>query len=407
MSKPERIISHMDLDSFFVSVERLRNRAFVGKPLIIGGNSDRGVVASCSYEARAFGVHSAMPMKQAKLLCPEAIVIQGDSHLYSEHSQLVTQVIADSVPLYEKSSIDEFYIDLSGMDRFFGCWKVAMNLKERIQKETGLPISFGVSSNKTVSKIATGTAKPAGQRQVASGDEKPFLAPLSVRKIPGVGSETYKSLRLLGIQYIRTLQDMPRELLFKTLQKTGLDLWEKAQGIDHRPIVPFHERKSISTERTFQRDTIDVIKLRNLLTAMAENLAFQLRRGNKVCACVSVKIRYSDFNTHSRQHKIPYTNSDQILIQNTLALFEALYQRRMLIRLIGVRFSDLVEGGAQLALFDQETQMLALYQAMDRIRLRYGEQAVKRAVGLDAKSIGRGDNPFDGSPPQLLANRRH
>ncbi len=407
MSKPERIISHMDLDSFFVSVERLRNRAFVGKPLIIGGNSDRGVVASCSYEARAFGVHSAMPMKQAKLLCPEAIVIQGDSHLYSEHSQLVTQVIADSVPLYEKSSIDEFYIDLSGMDRFFGCWKVAMNLKERIQKETGLPISFGVSSNKTVSKIATGTAKPAGQRQVASGDEKPFLAPLSVRKIPGVGSETYKSLRLLGIQYIRTLQDMPRELLFKTLQKTGLDLWEKAQGIDHRPIVPFHERKSISTERTFQRDTIDVVKLRNLLTAMAENLAFQLRRGNKVCACVSVKIRYSDFNTHSRQHKIPYTNSDQILIQNTLALFEALYQRRMLIRLIGVRFSDLVEGGAQLALFDQETQMLALYQAMDRIRLRYGEQAVKRAVGLDAKSIGRGDNPFDGSPPQLLANRRH
>ncbi|MFZ9970943.1 MAG: DNA polymerase IV [Bacteroidia bacterium] len=407
MSKPERIISHMDLDSFFVSVERLRNRAFVGKPLIIGGNSDRGVVASCSYEARAFGVHSAMPMKQAKLLCPDAIVIQGDSHLYSEHSQLVTQVIADSVPLYEKSSIDEFYIDLSGMDRFFGCWKVAMNLKERIQKETGLPISFGVSSNKTVSKIATGTAKPAGQRQVASGDEKPFLAPLSVRKIPGVGSETYKSLRLLGIQYIRTLQDMPRELLFKTLQKTGLDLWEKAQGIDHRPIVPFHERKSISTERTFQRDTIDVVKLRNLLTAMAENLAFQLRRGNKVCACVSVKIRYSDFNTHSRQHKIPYTNSDQILIQNTLALFEALYQRRMLIRLIGVRFSDLVEGGAQLALFDQETQMLALYQAMDRIRLRYGEQAVKRAVGLDAKSIGRGDNPFDGSPPQLLANRRH
>jgi DNA polymerase-4 len=406
VNKPERIISHMDLDSFFVSVERLRNRAFVGKPLIIGGNSDRGVVASCSYEARAYGVHSAMPMKQAKLLCPDAIVIRGDSHLYSQHSQLVTEVIADSVPLYEKSSIDEFYIDLSGMDRFFGCWKVAMNLKDRIQKETGLPISFGVSANKTVSKIATGTAKPAGQRQVDIGFEKPFLAPLSVRKIPGVGAETYKNLRQLGIQYIRTLQEMPRELLLKTMQKPGVELWEKAQGIDNRPIIPFHERKSISTERTFQRDTIDVIMLRNLLTAMAENLAFQLRKGNKVCACVSVKIRYSDFNTHSRQHKIPYTNSDKALIRCTLDLFDALYQRRMLIRLVGVRFSDLVGGGWQVSLFDQESELQSLYQAMDKIRLRYGEQAVKRAAGMDAKSIGRGDNPFDGSPPLLLANRR-
>ncbi len=400
------IITHMDLDSFFVSVERIKNSALIGKPVIIGGNSDRGVVASCSYEVRAYGVHSAMPMKQAKLLCPEAIIIRGDSQSYSDHSQTVTQIIAESVPVYEKSSIDEFYIDLTGMDKFFGSWKLAMELKTKILKETGLPISFGLASNKTVSKVATGTAKPFGQRKVDWGDEIPFLAPLSVKKIPGVGSETYKTLRNLGIQYIKTLQEMPMELLFKTLHKPGIDLWKKAQGIDNRKVEPYQERKSIGTERTFEKDTIDVIKLRNLISAMAENLAYQLRKGDKVCACITVKVRYSDFNTHTLQAKIPYTSADHIVIAKSLELFNKLYQRRLLIRLIGVRLSDLVSGGFQMNLFEDSEEMANLYQAMDRLRNRYGNDAVKRANGLEVRTIGRSDNPFDGGPPPLLANRR-
>jgi DNA polymerase-4 len=404
MSTP--LITHMDLDSFFVSVERLKNRALVGKPVIIGGNSDRGVVASCSYEARSFGIHSAMPMKQAKQLCPNAIIIRGDSQLYSDYSKDVTSIIAESVPLYEKSSIDEFYIDLTGMEKFFGSWKLAMALKERILKETGLPISFGLASNKTVSKVATGTAKPSGQRKVEFGDEIPFLAPLSVRKIPGVGAETYKTLRGLGIQYIKTLQEMPMELLFKTLHKPGIDLWKKAQGIDNRKVEPYQERKSIGTERTFEKDTIDVIKLRNIISAMAENLAYQLRKGDKLCACITIKVRYSDFNTHTLQAKIPYTSADHVLIGKSLELFDKLYNRRLLIRLIGVRLSDLVSGGFQMNLFEDSEEMANLYQAMDRLRNRYGNDAVKRANGLDIHSLGRSDNPFDGGPPLLLANRR-
>ena len=403
---PETIITQMDLYSFFVSVERLKNSALNGKPVIIGGNSDRGVVASCSYEARSFGIHSAMPMKQAKQLCPNAIIIRGDSQLYSDYSKDVTSIIAESVPLYEKSSIDEFYIDLTGMEKFFGSWKLAMELKDKILRETGLPISFGLASNKTVSKVATGTAKPAGQRKVDFGDEIPFLAPLSVRKIPGVGAETYKTLRGLGIQYIKTLQEMPMELLFKTLQKPGIDLWKKAQGIDNRKVEPYQERKSIGSERTFEKDTIDVVKLRNIISAMAENLAYQLRKGDKLCACITVKVRYSDFNTHTLQAKIPYTSADHILIAKSLELFNKLYNRRLLIRLIGVRLSDLVSGGFQMNLFEDTEELANLYQAMDRLRNRYGNDAVKRANGLEIHSLGRSDNPFDGGPPLLLANRR-
>ena len=402
----DRNIVHMDLDSFFVSVERLQNSALHDRPIIIGGLSDRGVVASCSYEARRYGVHSAMPMKQARLLCPDAIFIRGDSQKYSDYSHMVTEVIAETVPLYEKSSIDEFYIDLSGMERFFGSWKLSQELKERIKKETGLPISFGLSTNKTVSKVATGTAKPAGQKQVAQGEEKSFLSPLSVKAIPGVGAVTYQTLRQLGIQYIKTVQEMPRELLFKTLQKPGLEIWDKAQGIDQRPVIPYQERKSLSTERTFENDTIDVTKLKNLLSAMAENLAYQLRKGHKLTACVTVKIRYTDFNTYSMQAKIPYTSADHTLIAKTLELFDKLYQRRQLIRLVGVRYSHLVSGGLQIDLFEDSQEMLKLYEAMDKVRNRFGDSAVKRANGMDVKSIGRSGNPFYGEAPILLANRR-
>ena len=395
----------MDLDTFFVSVERLIDSRLNGLPILIGGTSDRGVVAACSYEARAFGIHSAMPMKMAKDLCPEAIVIRGNSASYSKHSQMVTEIIREQVPVYEKTSVDEFYIDLTGMDKFFGNYKFATELRQRIIKETGLPISFGLSINKTVSKVATGEAKPNNQLNIDYGTEKGFLAPLSVRKIPMVGSKTYQTLRNLGVQRIHTIQEMPLEMMTSVFGKNGEVIWKKAQGVDNSPVMQYSERKSISTERTFDRDTIDVVKLRGILSAMAENLAFQLRRGQKLTSCVTVKVRYSDFNTHTLQAHLPYTAADHILIAKVKELFERLYERRLLVRLIGVRYSGLVGGGIQFNLFDENEEMYSLYNAMDKIRDRFGDRAVLRANGIEARTIGRW-NPFNGEPPPLLANRR-
>lgn len=400
-----RSIVHMDLDTFFVSCERLLDNRLIGKPVLIGGTSDRGVVASCSYEARKFGVHSAMPMRMAKILCPEAIVLRGNSGIYTNFSKDVTDVIKESVPVYEKSSIDEFYIDLTGMDKFFGCHKLASELRQRIIKETGLPISFGLSINKTVSKIATGEAKPNNEIRILSGTEKPFLAPLSVRKIPMVGEVTYKSLCDLGVKRIQTVQEMPMELMHRVLGKNGLSIWKKANGIDNSPVMQYHERKSISTERTFNKDTTDVVKLKGIIIAMAENLAYQLRRGNKLTACVTFKIRYSDFQTYTQQQSIGYSAMDHNIIPVVLDLFQKLYNRRLLVRLIGVKFSHLVEGGHQINLFDDHERSLNLSLAIDKMRERYGDRVVINAAGMEAKSISRW-NPFNGEPPPLLANRR-
>jgi len=378
-------IVHMDLDAFFVSVERLENSALNGKPILVGGSSSRGVVAACSYEARAFGIHSAMPMKMARRLCPEAILVKGDPERYSYYSHMVTDVISESVPLYEKASIDEFYIDLSGMDRFFSSYQLATEIRERIIKETGLPISMGYSINKTVSKVATGEAKPCNQRKVDLGTEKPFLAPLSVKKIPMVGPKTYQTLRNLGVQYIKTIQEMPIELMEKVFNKQGIIIWKKANGIDNSPVVTSHDRKSLSSERTFDKDTIDVNYLRDLITSMTERLAFKLRTEEKVAACVTVKIRYSNFETHTKQIRIAYTSADHILIPKVRELFEKLYDRRMLIRLVGVRFSNLVHGAYQINLFDDSSEMIKLYQALDRMNKRYGSRTVRRAIGLGIK----------------------
>ncbi len=400
-----RSIVHMDLDTFFVSCERLLDSRLVGKPILIGGTSDRGVVASCSYEARKFGIHSAMPMKMAKERCPEAIVIKGNSGIYSDYSKMVTDIIRESVPVYEKASVDEFYMDLSGMDKFFGTMKYASELRQKIIRETGLPISFGLSQNKTVSKIATGEAKPNNQLMIDYGSEKGFLSPLSVQKIPMVGLKTFQTLCNLGVRKILTIQEMPVEMMESALGQNGISIWKKAQGIDNSPVEQYSERKSISTERTFDHDTIDVHKLKGIMAAMAENLAFQLRRGNKLTACVTVKIRYSDFQTQTLQKHIPYTAADHELMPIVSELFDRIYNRRMLVRLIGVRYSSLVAGNHQLNLFDDGTRYSELYGAMDKIRQRFGDRAVMRAIGLDARTIGRW-NPFSGEPPPLLANRR-
>ena len=402
----QKTILHLDLDTFFVSVERKLDSRLKRRPILVGGLSDRGVVAACSYETRGYGIHSGMPMRMARELCPEAVVIRGNAGTYSKHSDEVTEIIKEQVPLFEKASIDEFYADLSGMDRFFGCYRYATELRRRIIRETGLPISFGLSVNKVVSKVATGEAKPNNQLKVDFGYEKPFLAPLSIKKIPMVGDKTYQTLRNLGLRQVRTIQEMPMEVMQRVLGANGGVIWKRANGIDNRPVVPFCERKSISTERTFDRDTIDVHRLRGILIAMTENLAFQLRRGSRLTACVAVKIRYSDFNTYSKQLRIPYTSADHKLIPKVLGLFERLYERRLLVRLIGVRFSYLVPGNYQINLFEDREEILSLYAAMDRMRERYGDKSVIRASGMGARTIGRMHNPFNGQPPPVLAHRK-
>ncbi len=402
--KAEAIL-HLDLDTFFVSCERLIDSRLLKRPLMVGGTGDRGVVSACSYETRRFGVTSGMSMKLARQLCPEAVVIRGNAGTYTKYSQKVTEIIKELVPVFEKASIDEFYADLSGMDKFFGTYKFATELRNTIIKETGLPISFGLSTNKIVSKMATGEAKPNNQIRIDMGLEKQFLAPLSIQKIPSVGAKTYQTLRNIGIHQIRTVQQMPLEMMVSALGIHGQTIWKRANGIDRPPLIPFHERKSISNERTFNKDTTDMVQLRTTLTAMVESLAFQLRRANKLTASISIKLRYSDFQTYSKQLKIPYTNADHILIPKVWELFQRLHQRRLLIRLVGVRFSDIVSGSYQINLFDDTEEMVNLYSAMDHIRKKYGEKSIMRAASLGARSIGRFNDPFNGEPPIVLAHR--
>ncbi len=383
MDFKNRHIVHLDLDTFFVSCQRLLDSNLEGKPVIIGGSSDRGVVASCSYEARYYGVHSAMPMKLALRLCPQAIVVKGDMDVYAKKSSEVTQMIAEAAPVYEKASIDEFYMDISGMDRYFGCFKWTTELKQKIVKETGLPISFGLSPTKTVSKIATGESKPLGQLQIKFDEVKPFLNPLSIQKIPMVGASTYKTLSRIGIRTIETLASIPKQVLVQLLGKNGTSLYHKANGTDTTPVIQYNERKSISSERTFMRDSMDVVRLKALLIQMVENLCYQLRAESRVTSIIAVKIRYTNFDTHTQQAKLAYTACDHILIMRAVELFDRLYKRRMMIRLIGVKFSGLVPGNYQINLFDDIT-LIKLYQAMDKVKNRFGKYAIQRASSLES-----------------------
>jgi DNA polymerase-4 len=378
----ERHIAHLDLDTFYVSVECLKNPKLIGKPVLIGGPGDRAVVSSCSYEARKFGIHSAMPIKVAKRLCPGAIIVRGDMESYSKYSRLVTEIVKDTVPLFEKSSIDEFYVDLTGMDKFFGCKIYTDKLKQKILYESGLPISYGLASNKLVSKVATNEVKPNGQLEIPFGNEKSFLAPLSVAKIPGVGTKTAYLLLKMGVETVKVLSEIPVEMMQNLLGKNGTELWRRANGIDETPVVPYHEQKSISTENTFEQDTIDINFLHGELVRMTERIAFDLRQQNKLTGCVTVKLRYSDFETYTRQVTIPYTNADHILLKTARELFNKLYERRLLVRLLGVRFSHLIPGNYQISLFDDREEMIKLYQAIDSVKKRFGERKVMRAVAI-------------------------
>lgn len=378
----KRSIVHMDLDTFFVSCERLRDSKLEGIPLIIGGKNGRGVVASCSYEARYFGIRSAMPMRHALRLCPQAKVIKGDMDLYSRKSREVTEIVEEKAPVMEKASIDEFYVDMTGMERFFGTYKWTHEMIQKIRKETGLPMSFGLSVNKSVAKIATGEGKPLGKLDIPQEAVQQFLNPLSIRKIPSVGNVTYEELSRIGIRLIEHIVQTPQDFMESMFGKSGSVIWKRARGIDNTPVVQYSERKSISSERTFQRDTTDINKLLSLMVQMVEKLAFQLRNESRMASVITVKVRYSNFDTETMQQRIPYTANDDVLIRVMKELFHKLYQRRMLVRLIGVKLSGFIRGSQQMDLFEDREEMVNLYQAIDRMKRRFGNEAVFRGIGV-------------------------
>lgn len=385
MAEPLRHIAHFDLDAFFVSVELLKRPELKGKPLIVGGDGQRGIVAACSYEARKFGIQSAMPSLTAKKLCPEAIFIRGSHGEYSKYSRLVTSIIADSVPQYEKASIDEFYVDLSGMDKFFGVTQYTRELREKIIRETGLPISYGLSANKLVSKMATNEAKPNGYLEVPHGRETAFLWPLTVDKIPGVGGATQQQLYGLGIRTIKDLAHTPVEQLEVYFGKWGRKLWEKAQGISDSPVEAYSEQKSLSHETTFGEDSNDPEFLHRQLVQLTEETAFDLRQDEKLTGCVTVKLRYSDFTTVSRQEVVDYTAFDPVLLARVLSNFDKLWKKGEKVRLLGVRFSHLIPMTLQMNLFDDTQEQLQLFKAVDAIKNKFGSGLVQKAATLKKK----------------------
>jgi DNA polymerase IV len=379
MSDPLRHIAHFDLDSFFVSVEILNDPSLKGKPVLVGG-SDRGVVAACSYEARKFGIHSAMPMKQAKKLCPEAIVVGGTRGEYSRYSRWVTDIITSKVPMVEKASIDEFYIDLTGMDKFFGVSKYTKELRHFIMKETGLPISCGLSSGKLISKIATNEAKPNGYLEIPHGKETDFLWPLPIEKIPGVGKNTEQQLKNFGIYKIEDIAKTPIDVMEKYFGKWGESLWRKSHGIDHAIIETGWEQKSMSHENTFEHDYNDVEFLHSEIVRLTEKTAYSLREDDLLAGCVTVKIRYSNFETTSRQETIDYTSLDDQLMSKAKDLFNKSWQKGRPVRLLGVRFSQLIPFTMQMSLFENNAEKLNLYKAVDDIKNQFGSDVISKAV---------------------------
>ncbi|MDD2791922.1 MAG: DNA polymerase IV [Sediminibacterium sp.] len=379
MNAPQRYIAHLDLDSFFVSVEMLHDPSLKGKPVIVGGSKDRGVVTTCSYEARKFGVRSAMPMKTAMKLCPQALIVKSTHGEYSRYSHWVTDIIAAKAPLFEKASIDEFYIDLTGMDKYFDPFEWTIALRKEIMEQTQLPISFGLATNKMIAKIATDEAKPNGYLFVKPGMEKDFLAPLPVNKFSGVGEHTYKKLQEMGIYTIQQLSETPVSVLEKKLGKYGPELWKKSQGIYESAVHPYHESKSISTENTFEENKNDEAFLLSELVRMTEKVAYELRQDKKLAGCIAVKIRYPDFETTSRQTTIDYTMRDDELIPVAIDLFHQLYRKGQPVRLLGVRLSDLTGHVLQGSLFQDNGKRDELYKAIDAVKSKFGKTALKKA----------------------------
>lgn len=385
MPEPVRHIAHFDLDAFFVSVECLLDPSLKGKPVIVGGNSERGVVSAASYEARKFGIHSAMPTRKAAQLCPSAIFVRGSIGEYGRLSKMVTEIIASKVPLFEKASIDEFYIDLTGMDRFFGVYQYTKELKQQITDETGLPISFALAVNKLVSKVATNEVKPNGEIEVLPGFEKAYFAPMRLEKLPGVGEKFIETLHHHNLFTIGQVARLTEDELEKKFGKHGNDLWYQCNAVDDRQVIPYHEPKSCSSENTFEKDTTDENFLLREIARLSEKVGYEVRSENKMSGCVTVKLRYSNFDTVSKQSTIPYTASDHNIITYAKQLFTSLWDGKTSVRLLGVRCSHLMDSSYQLSLFDNTEDDRKLYAAIDDIKNTFGKKLLQRAGSMQAE----------------------
>jgi DNA polymerase-4 len=376
----ERTILHMDLDAFFCAVEELRDPNLKGKPFVVGGSPQgRGVVSSASYAARKFGIHSAMPTAQALRLCPTLTVISARHGDYAAWAKKVMDILSDETPLIERISIDEAFLDVSQV-RESGR-QIALRLQAEIRGRLGLPTSWGVASNKLVAKIATEVGKPEGCVVVPPGEEAAFLAPLPVQMLWGVGPKTQEKLRQAGIETIGQLAGMPERALRSLFGSRGPELAARARGEDERPVVQHHRRKSMSVERTFARDQGDRELLESVLLSMAEELGRRLRERDMSAQVVRLKLRWPDFTTMTRQRRLAQpTDLDEEIFAAGLALFEGLWRSGRKVRLIGLGVAELGAFPRQLELFDGTWQLeRRLMEAVDRIRDKYGEGAVRRA----------------------------
>ncbi len=383
----QRSILHLDLDSFFVSVERLFDTSLIGKPVIVGGTNNRGVVSSCSYEARKMGVHSAMPIVTAKKLCPNGIFVNGRMSEYVKYSGIVTDIIAERAPVFEKASVDEFYVDLTGMEKFFGSYKWSTDLRSSIISKTNLPISWGLSINKMLAKMATNEAKPNGQYMIPHGKEQEFLDNKPVGKIPMCGEKTAEFLKAKGIETIYDLRQFSLQAMQTMLGKQGSYLWHRAHGIDNGEVQPYHDPKSMSSERTFESDTTDMEWLKKVIIALSDKLSFELRGEKKLSGCVAIKLRYDDFSTHSKQMAIPATSNSKMLLEKALHLFDEMYERGRKVRLIGVRFTDLADGNYQINMFDDREKDILLYKAIDEMKNKHGSGKIILAQNMGLGNV--------------------
>jgi len=372
----ERAIVHMDLHDYYIECERLSNSSLVGLPLIIGGATNRGSVAACSREAASYGVRIAMPTSYALKLCPNATLLKGDYGSYSNKSMELTEIIKQHAPVVEKSSIHSFYLDITGMDRFFGCYDWTKKLSGNILKESGLNPSWALSVNKTVSKIGTFGISPTHPQNINLENVRPFLNPLPIQRLPNIGETTFQLLSRIGIRHIGKVSEMPPTVLQKMLGKRGKTIWERANGIDREPVEPYSEKKEIYMEHDFEMDCIDIKAIRGRLMAMVEQLAFRLRQDNLVTSKIIIKVKYNNLDTETKQSSIGYTSLDHIIKNEVQLLFSKLYHRRMRLVKVGVRFSDIVQGAHQINLFEDTGEMLSLYNALDTIRNKYGANAI-------------------------------
>lgn len=372
----ERAIVHMDMHDYYIACERLANSSLVGMPLIIGGGTNRGTVAACSKEAARFGIRIAMPTSYALKLCPNATVIKGDYGSYANKSTELTEIIKEHAPVVEKSSIHSFYLDITGMDRFFGCYDWTKELSVKIAKNSGLDPSWALSVNKTVSKIGAVDSTPGRPQFLDQDKVRHFLNPLPIQRLPQIGDTTFQLLSRIGIRQIGKVSEMPQIVLQKMLGKRGELIWQHANGIDREPVKPYSEKKAVYMEHDFEMDCIDLQTIQAQLMAMVEQLAFKLRQDNFVTAKVIVKVKYNNLDTETKQSRIGYTSLDHILKKEVQLLFFKLYHRRMRLVKVGVRFSDIVSGSHQINLFEDTGEILSLYHAMDNIRKKYGMNAV-------------------------------